>query len=276
MSVSITVVVENTAEREGLATEHGLSIYIESEDARILFDTGQGPALEGNARTLGIDLSRIDLLALSHGHYDHTGGIPTLVQMAPDARVYYHPDVTIPRYAIRDGRARSIGMPAAAVDAMAKVPGPQLHSVQGPTMLTASIGMTGPVPRVTSYEDTGGPFFLDSEGTRPDPIDDDMALWIATDEGLVVCLGCAHSGVVNTLEHIIRVTRDTRLRAVIGGLHLMGAGHERMDATTTALRRLAPRRLLPCHCTGESAAKTLRHALGDSVSPVAAGATYRF
>jgi 7,8-dihydropterin-6-yl-methyl-4-(beta-D-ribofuranosyl)aminobenzene 5'-phosphate synthase len=276
MSVSVTIVVENTAQRDDLATEHGLSMYIESEGTHILFDTGQGQALEGNAETLGIDLSRTDVLILSHGHYDHTGGIPTLMRVAPHVQVYAHPQVNVPRYAIREGRARSIGIPAAAADALEAIPDAHLHMVREPRMLTSSIGMTGPVPRITTYEDTGGPFFLDSQGERPDPIDDDMALWIATDEGLVVCLGCAHSGVVNTLEHITRVTGEARIRAVIGGLHLMNAGRERMDSTIAALRRLAPQRLFPCHCTGESAVKALRRALGDSVTPGTAGATYRF
>ena len=139
-----------------------------------------------------------------------------------------------------------------------------------------SSGLTGPIPRLSGFEDTGGPFYLDPEGTIPDPIEDDMALWIATDRGLVVCLGCAHAGVVNTLEHIIRLTGTDRILAVIGGLHLMSAGQERLDRTVTALRRLAPDRLFPCHCTGDAAAAFLTEALGERVGRAAAGMTLGF
>ncbi len=143
-------------------------------------------------------------------------------------------------------------------------------------MLTDKVGITGPVPRLSSYEDTGGPFYLDPEGTTPDLIEDDMALWIETPEGTVVCLGCAHAGVVNTLEHICGLTGHRRLRAVIGGFHLMSAGRERLDQTVEALRRLSPALLAPCHCTGDSATAHLRAALGESVAPGKAGTLYRF
>lgn len=256
MDTTITIVIENKA-GEGLTTEHGLAMWIETAGRRILFDTGQGAALEPNAHTLGIDLSTADTLVLSHGHYDHTGALPHVLRQAPDVDVYCHPGVTRTRYAIRDGKTRSIGMPREPRETLDAVPKERLRWVEKPLMLTDKVGITGSVPRLTSYEDTGGPFYLDPEGT-------------------VVCLGCAHAGVVNTLEYICRLTAYRRLRAVIGGFHLMSAGRERLDQTVAALRRLSPILLAPCHCTGDSASAHLRAALGESVAPGKAGTVYRF
>ncbi|MBN1630020.1 MAG: MBL fold metallo-hydrolase [Thermoleophilia bacterium] len=271
----ITIVVENKADA-GLATEHGLAMWIETAGRRILFDTGQGAALEPNAHSLGIDLSTADTLVLSHGHYDHTGALPHVLRQAPDVDVYCHPGATRTRYAIRDGKTRSIGIPQEPREALDAVPKERMHWVEKPLLLTDTVGITGFVPRLTSYEDTGGPFYLDPEGTTPDLIEDDMALWIETTEGTVVCLGCAHAGVVNTLEYICGLTGHRRLRAVIGGFHLMSAGRGRLDRTVEALRRLSPALLAPCHCTGDSATAHLRAALGESVAPGKAGTVYRF
>jgi 7,8-dihydropterin-6-yl-methyl-4-(beta-D-ribofuranosyl)aminobenzene 5'-phosphate synthase len=275
MDTKIIVVVDNKA-GEGLASEHGLSLWIETEGKRILFDTGQGPALESNARALGIDLSTADILVLSHGHYDHAGGIAYVIEQARDIDVYCHPAVVQPRYVIRDGKASPIGMPRGAGGALEQLPSVRLHWVLEPLMLTETVGVTGPVPRLTNYEDTGGPFYLNPEGARPDLIEDDLALWIQTGQGLVVCVGCAHAGLINTLHHIRDVTGGARVRAVIGGFHLLSASHERLTQSIVKLRLLEPDMLVPCHCTGESAVASLCDALGGRVSTGASGMTFLF
>jgi 7,8-dihydropterin-6-yl-methyl-4-(beta-D-ribofuranosyl)aminobenzene 5'-phosphate synthase len=272
---TITVVVDNKA-GEGLAAEHGLSLWIETEGRRILFDTGQGAAFETNIRTLGIDLPTADILVLSHGHYDHTGGIARVIERALKSTSTATPGISRPRYVIRDGKAKSIGMAEGALEALGRVPPEHLHWVQEPLMLSPAVGLTGPVPRLTSYEDTGGPFFLDPEGERPDLIEDDLALWIQTDQGLVVCMGCCHAGLVNTLDYIRRSTEGARIRAVIGGLHLMNAGRERLTHSIRELKRIAPDTLVPCHCTGDPAVASLHDALGERVTTGMSGTTYHF
>jgi 7,8-dihydropterin-6-yl-methyl-4-(beta-D-ribofuranosyl)aminobenzene 5'-phosphate synthase len=271
----ITILVDNQA-GEGLVAEHGLSLWIETEDIRILFDTGQGAAFEDNARVLGIDLGTTDSLVLSHGHYDHTSGIPQALQQAWNANVYCHPGIVHPRYSIRNGVPKPIQMPRESMAAIGRLPSEQLHWVQQPFLLSERIGITGPIPRETSYENTGGPFYLDPNGKRADPIDDDLALWIRTDDGLVVCVGCCHAGLVNTLNHVRRLTNGLKVRAVIGGFHLLNAGRQRLNQTIAALRLLEPDMLIPCHCTGERAVLVLREALGERISPGAAGMTYEF
>jgi len=273
--VRITILVDNHA-GDGLSAEHGLSLWIETEGRHILFDTGQGGALESNVRALGVDLGETDILVLSHGHYDHTGGISQVLQHAPKADVYCHSGVLQPRYTIRDGTPKPIHMPQESMSAIEKMPAQRLHWANQALFLSERIGVTGPIPRETSFEDTGGAFYLDPEGRRADPIEDDLALWIRTDDGVIVCAGCSHAGLVNTLSHVRRLSHDQRVRAVIGGLHLLNASRERLDQTVAALRPIEPDMMVPCHCTGELATDVLRNALGKRVSPGAAGMTYQF
>lgn len=273
--VKITVLVDNHA-GNGLVPEHGLSFWIETEGKRILFDTGQGGALESNARVLGIDLGKTDMLVLSHGHYDHTGGIPHVLHMAHNVKIYGHPGIIQPRYSISNEAVKPIKMPRESMVAIDKLPGEQLHWVRQPVLLSNTIGITGPIPRETSFEDSGGPFYLDPRGKNADFIDDDIALWIRKDDGLIVCVGCAHSGLVNTLKHISNLNQGLRIRAVIGGFHLLNASRQRLDETISALRMLDPETLIACHCTGETAVALLRDGLGDRVSSGVAGMTYQF
>ena len=273
--VTITILVDNNA-NEGLASEHGFSAWIEAAGRRVLFDTGQGPALARNAGTLGVTLRAADTLVLSHGHYDHTGGLPLAIASAPAAQVYGHAAVTRPRYSIRDGSARSIGMPEAATTALESLPAGRVHWVTQPLEVAAGIGITGPIPRLTDYEDAGGPFFVDAGGQHGDPIPDDLALWIRTDRGLVVVVGCSHAGLINTLHHVRRLSGGSRIHAVLGGFHLLEASASRVEQTTGALAELGLDLVVPCHCTGGRAVEQLRHVLGGRVHLGSAGSTCTF
>jgi 7,8-dihydropterin-6-yl-methyl-4-(beta-D-ribofuranosyl)aminobenzene 5'-phosphate synthase len=271
----ITILIDNQAVA-GCEAEHGFSLWLETGGRRLLFDTGQGEAFIGNAATLGIDPGLADTIVLSHGHYDHSGGLPQILRRARKADLYCHPAVVSSRYSIRNGTPKDIRMPSASLIALDRLPLERLHWMQRPHPLSGTIGLSGPIPRVSGFEDTGGPFFLDRQGQRPDPIDDDLALWVRTEGGLIVVVGCAHAGLVNTLLHARRCNDDLPIRAVIGGFHLLNAASRRLEQTIAALRELSPERIVPCHCTGGVAVTALRHAFGDRVLPGAAGARYIF
>jgi 7,8-dihydropterin-6-yl-methyl-4-(beta-D-ribofuranosyl)aminobenzene 5'-phosphate synthase len=260
--VNITILVDNRA-GSGLIGEHGLSVWIEAAGRRVLFDTGQGHALMLNSAVLNIDLTEADTLVLSHGHFDHTGGVAQVLKAAGAIDTYCHPGVVLPRYSIRDRAPRQIQMPGASMVAIDALSQQNLHWVQQPMRISELIGVTGPIPRETAFEDTGGPFYLDPGGKRADAMDDDLALWIETDRGLVVCVGCCHAGVVNTLNYIRRLNPGAEIRAVVGGMHLLSAREERLEQTIAALRALGPELLVPCHCTGEEPVERMQAALGD-------------
>lgn len=260
--VNISVLVDNRA-RSGLLGEHGLSVWIEADGRRVLFDTGQGHALVLNAAVLGIDLTEADTLVLSHGHFDHTGGVAHVLKAAGAIDTYCHPGVVLPRYSIRNRAPRQIQMPGASMVAIDALSQQTLHWVQQPMRISELIGVTGPIPRETAFEDTGGPFYLDPGGRRADAMDDDLALWIETDRGLVVCVGCCHAGVVNTLDYILRLNPGSSIRAVVGGMHLLNASEGRLEQTIAALRAMDPELLVPCHCTGERPVERMQAAFGD-------------
>jgi 7,8-dihydropterin-6-yl-methyl-4-(beta-D-ribofuranosyl)aminobenzene 5'-phosphate synthase len=180
------------------------------------------------------------------------------------------------RYALREGGPKEIGIPLPSRDALEALPPSRLHPVERPVMLLQEVGLTGPIPRETDYEDPGGPFYLDPQGRQKDPIEDDLALWIQTGQGVVVCAGCSHAGIINTLCYVKRLTGGSRIRAVIGGFHLLNADARRLEQTVKALRALNPDMVVPCHCTGEEAVRVLQESLGEMVSPGAAGTSYSF
>lgn len=258
--VTVTTIVENTAGRPDLMGEHGLAVWIDTGRHKILLDTGQSDLVLTNAHKLGIRLEETDAIVLSHGHYDHTGGLGSVLPLAKNAPVFLHPAALASKYARqKDDRSRAIGMPGASQLALSRhVAGSA--ATERPTEIVKNVFVTGAVPRTNDFETTGGPFYLDEACTQPDPLVDDQSLFFDSPEGLVVVLGCAHAGIVNVLQHIHRIT-GRPIHTVLGGTHLVGASEVRLGKTVEALRGLNVRRLGPAHCTGAAAMVRLWQAL---------------
>jgi 7,8-dihydropterin-6-yl-methyl-4-(beta-D-ribofuranosyl)aminobenzene 5'-phosphate synthase len=249
-TIAVTTLVENSVNVRGLLAEHGLAFHIQAGPRSLLFDTGQSGLLVQNARKLQVRLEEVEALALSHGHNDHTGGLKAARETAPRVRLFLHPASLAPKFAGNpDGTGRQIGMEQASAEAIRKAATGVVWTGQ-PTEILEGIFVTGEIPRQNAFEDTGGRFFLDADCTQPDPLIDDQALYFDTAKGLVVLLGCAHAGVVNTLEYIGRLTGGRPIHAILGGMHLLAASPERMEKTIAAFRRLDIQRLAPAHCTG--------------------------
>ncbi len=262
MKLRITVLVEDTAGGRGLLAEHGLSFWIELGSRKILFDTGQGNVLTGNARQMNVHLEQAGAIIISHGHYDHTGGLSKTLCLNRQTRVYAHPAALTPKYARNtDGSAREIGIPF--LDEQ-KIRGQaDLILTEGPMDIGEGFHLTGPVPRRTNFEDVGGQYFTDPACLQPDALVDDQAVFIEMPAGIVVILGCAHAGVINTLNYIRELTGNRRIHTVLGGMHLLTANPVRMNETVAGLHRIDARRLLPCHCTGFAAIARLWHEFPD-------------
>ncbi len=251
---TVTLLAENTARGMGILGEHGLAWWIDTGAHRVLFDTGQGLVLEHNARRLHVDLASAHAIALSHGHLDHVGGLELALAAAPQATLYLHPRAIEPKFTGSDGKPQGRCISAKFVETEAfRTSGRRVVASREPQEIAPGMWTTGEVPRVNDFEDVGGPFFLDAALTRPDPILDDQTVFFAGREGTVVVLGCAHAGVVNTLEHIRTLTHGAPLYTVVGGMHLERASERRMTETFAALRRLGVQRFGPNHCTGLAA-----------------------
>ena len=273
--VRMTLLVDNESPAE-LTVEHGFAAWIESGEQRILFDTGQGAALEANARSLGIDLNLADTLILSHGHYDHTGGVAGFLALNGHARVLFGQGLSTKRYSCHAGQApRAIDIRDSVRRTLQDLPKQQRSEITAPCFLAPSIGISGPIPRLSAFEDTGGPFFLEPEQLHPDAITDELAMWFETRRGLVVLTGCCHSGLVNTVRHIRAVSGIERVHAIIGGLHLLSASAERLEQTIAFIADCAPDYLIPCHCTGKHVVEQLQQVFGsERVRPGQAGKKY--
>jgi 7,8-dihydropterin-6-yl-methyl-4-(beta-D-ribofuranosyl)aminobenzene 5'-phosphate synthase len=250
--VEVLILTDNTANIDGLATEHGLSMLVEVGGKHILFDTGMGVALADNAAALEVDLSRTNAIVLSHGHFDHTGGLPHVFERNVSLPIFMHPDAVGMRYGcLQTPPHRPIGMRPEIAESLSARSADIVPTIK-PTQIAEHVWVTGPIPRRTSFEDTGGLFFVDEECSLKDPIADDQAIWMDTAEGIVVLLGCAHSGVVNTLDYVAELSGTTQFRALIGGMHLLNASAERLEATVDAMKRYQVQIIAPCHCTGDT------------------------
>jgi len=273
--IQISILVDNNTKPD-LKKEHGFSVWIGVSGHRILFDTGQGQALIYNSASLGCDLSLADALILSHGHYDHTGSVSHVLNHNPIMKVYCHSDVLLPRYSIQDiAVPKDISMSAVDKTAILDLPIGQVCWIAHPERIYPNIGLSGPIPRIHSLENTGGPFFLDQEGTRPDPIEDDMAMWIQSERGLIIITGCCHSGLINTVNHVRRVSGEEKISAIIGGFHLSHASYQRLEATCQALQEWNVDTIIPCHCTGDEAVVLMQNKLGGKVVQGYAGLVWK-
>jgi 7,8-dihydropterin-6-yl-methyl-4-(beta-D-ribofuranosyl)aminobenzene 5'-phosphate synthase len=273
----LIIVVENSAslDNSSLWAQHGLSIFLElnfgSESMKLLWDTGaSSEVMLHNADALDLDLCHLDLICLSHGHYDHTGGLMGVLQRR-NGRVCIlaHPDIFLPKLKERP-TLQYIGPPFTRTQAEAA--GAIMLDCRSPLDVAPGVMSTGEVARLESFEKVEGFWTVKDGQYCEDSIPDDQALAInLPGKGLVVITGCAHSGIINTIRHAQKITGVEELHAVIGGFHLMGAEEKRIDATAKALQKLDPAIVRPGHCTGQKAVCRLQEALGERCRPLAVG-----
>ena len=274
-NLNITAIVENTAGTFDTAGEWGLALWIEADERRILCDTGQGHTLLQNARLLGIDVAAAEALVISHGHFDHTGGIAELVTAGFRGKIYIHPAALSGKYQReKTPPHREIGISPASERALRSSVGDVVESLR-PTEIAPGLMVTGAIPRRNEYEDVPDPFFLDENCTQPDPLVDDQALLIETPRGWAVITGCGHSGLINTLNYAKELIGNSHISAVIGGLHLFRASAERIQATIENLRAFGVELIAPCHCTGFEATGALQNQFGSAVVALRAGLSVR-
>ena len=251
MELTITVLTDNQVDQGGgLLAEHGLCLLVEMAGTKVLLDAGHSDVCLSNARELEVDLSDVNALVLSHGHYDHGGGLLALLDETGPLEVIAHPDAFASKYARRSGQQdRHTGLAYSAEDLVQR--GAVLRLEPDAYEIGGGFIATGSIPRITPFEKDDPHFWVRADGRwELDHFEDDQALVAHTAEGLVVVLGCAHAGVINTLRHAVKMTGDERIRAVVGGLHLATASVERTELTIAALREMEVGQVVACHCTG--------------------------
>jgi 7,8-dihydropterin-6-yl-methyl-4-(beta-D-ribofuranosyl)aminobenzene 5'-phosphate synthase len=258
MKFRITVLCENSVGPiSGTLGEHGFSALVEpSQGEPLLFDTGQGLTLLHNARRINKDLAKVRNVVISHGHYDHTGGLLPLLTECGPKQVHAHPGIFTPRFRLKDtGECYPIGIPHGR---------DQIEAAGGTIVLSKEyreiapgISLTGEVPRVTAFEIGDQGLYRDCTGQDLDVTPDDQSLILETERGLVVLLGCCHAGLINTLEHIDYLSGRRDIYAVIGGTHLGFCGQKQLEMTISALKSWGVKKVAASHCTGFAASARL-------------------
>lgn len=265
MRLRVTTISENTAARSDLLAEWGLSILVETDELNVLFDTGQSLSASYNADIIGIDLGKIDKIVLSHGHFDHTGGLRQILRkISRQVEIIAHPDVWAPKYKrSQDGTDKYIGIPFRRQELESL--GGTFNLAAESVRITDKIMTTGEIPMITKFEDIDAGMLVKGDtGWQSDRLLDDQALIIRTELGLIVILGCAHHGIINTLYHAQQLTGVKPIHTVLGGCHLYTASEERVRLTIAALKKLGVQKLGVSHCTGFPAAVRLASEFGNN------------
>jgi 7,8-dihydropterin-6-yl-methyl-4-(beta-D-ribofuranosyl)aminobenzene 5'-phosphate synthase len=269
--------------------EHGFSMLVstfsDSTSRTLLYDAGfDEHVVVENAKRMLIDLSSIEVVALSHGHMDHTGGLLSILRAmdAKDIPVLVHERMFLPRgwRDPEDPEAKMTCPPPCPSPSEIEAAGGTVVEVKGPCLLCDdTVLVTGEIPRKTSFE-PGYPdeWVLEEGEWRLDPrvLDDRAIVMNVQGKGLVVVTGCGHSGVVNTVRYAQELTGIETIHAILGGFHMAGKYYEpNIPQTVEALVSLTPALLVPSHCTGWRAQKALAEALPDAFVFNGVGYKYR-
>jgi 7,8-dihydropterin-6-yl-methyl-4-(beta-D-ribofuranosyl)aminobenzene 5'-phosphate synthase len=253
-----------------LLAEHGLSQLVRlvcgGENHSILFDTGYSRiGVLHNLKLLGIDLEGIEAIVMSHGHMDHTGSLKAILERIHRAMpLVVHPEAFLsPRY-LGVGEGKKLLFPCTLKRDELQAIGAEIIESTSPVFLCQNqLLVTGQVERTTSFEKGFPNAFLSRDGKEePDAIWDDQSLVLHLKEkGLVVISGCAHAGIVNTVQYARKITGVKTVYGIIGGFHLSGPAFEPIiEQTILELRKLEPKVIVPMHCTGWKAMETFRKA----------------
>ncbi len=280
--MKLTVISENTVTvpiPRGLIGEHGLSFLIEDEDVT-LFDTGQGVGAVNNLGLMGKDINAIDRIVISHGHYDHTGGLmPILMERDTGLPVFVHEDAFIPKVARIAFPEKNVDIPIGFQHAREEYEeaGAKFMHVSGLTPIHGTVNSISAIPRPegwrswdTILKQVSGDDVID------DPFIDDLSLVVETGSGPVLLLGCAHAGVIEIMEAVKKETGHDQFYAVIGGTHLGSASDQYISDTAEAFDRFNVKVIAPSHCTEFKAASILREKFPDRFHTASVGDTFEF
>ena len=264
MKTRITILCENLVGRLVGSGEHGFSAFIETDKGNYLFDTGSGHSIVANSLTLSKDLKSIRKIFLSHGHYDHTGGLPEVIKMSGKVDIHGHPHIFLDRiHVIKENEKeteRFIGIPFKKK--YLEFLGANFILNTDFMEVGKGIFLTGEVPRKTSFEKPDPKLFSEIDGKTTQDLFLDVSLILDTDKGMVLILGCAHSGMINIIHHVMKRTGKEKFFAILGRTHLDFLTPEQLEESIKSLKKIEIEKIGVSHCTGMKAAFRLQQEFG--------------
>ncbi|PWE01452.1 MBL fold metallo-hydrolase [Marinilabilia rubra] len=245
--MEIITLVENLAYQQSTKGEHGLSLVVRAGGKQILFDTGQSGLLEENALQMGVDLSAIDMVVISHGHYDHTGGLKRFFEVNDHAPVLLKSKALGEKFSGSTGTRRYIGIDREVAEQNAQ----RFRIIDAITEVSPNLKVITDISHYYNFEQSSQVMIVEKEGrTMADPFEDELFMVYDHPEGLTVFTGCAHRGIGNICRTAMEATGNSNIKLVLGGTHLKGASQGRISKTIDAFLDIDVAKFGLCHCTG--------------------------
>lgn len=262
--MKIHILTDDRVKKRGILAEHGMSIFIEQENNNILFDTGQSDVYLKNAEVMGIDLNKTDFIVLSHGHYDHCGGLIHFPNTDNFPKIYAHEKAFANRYTLNIDAIsyREIGIPWVLSDY--KLIEKSIVLNEKNLKIAPGITLCSEIPSTEAFEEVPKGFYInDKNNMTLDMMRDEQMLIIERDKGLVVFLGCSHPGVINCLKHALNLFPGKKIDTLVAGMHLENISSLRLQMTIQHIINLDIQKVIPLHCTGIYAICEMKRFLGD-------------
>ncbi len=271
--MEIVTLIENLVYKGGLKGEHGLSFLIKTGKHKILFDTGQSGSVLDNARAMGEDLRDVDFIALSHGHYDHTGGLEKVLEINKTAKVVMKRSILEEKYSNSSGSMKEIGFKLRG--RYREYPN-EFILLDGDYNLGDGIRVVGDIGKYSDFEGIQEGLFVKEEDKYVrDRFSDELFLIVEKNEGLNIITGCSHRGIINILRSAMDKTGIERINLLLGGMHLSGMkildkdlreeNDDRMVRTIQEMKKIDIERIYTNHCTGIDGFMKLRETMGEKV-----------
>lgn len=277
------ILSENRTNRPECLAEHGLSVYIETGERKILFDLGASDIYIHNAKQMKIDLEQVDTVVISHGHFDHTGGVPSFCRFNKKAKIFIHEKAFKTAYGMEDGKLDEAPCSIRWTKAQHRSIAERLVLTAGVTWLTEDIVVSGTIPKADGFFPTEPFYIKNADGSLTvDPMEHEQFLAVRVrsgegkSKGVFLFSGCSHNGVISCLSYARALFTGERLLGLLAGMHLYQSDAATRQEILTQIAEEEIDYILPVHCTGNQAICDLKLMIGERCIPAGAGDQFDF
>lgn len=281
--MKVQILSENRTNDPGCLAEHGLSVYIEAGDRRILFDLGASDICLQNAKRMKVDLEQVDTVVISHGHYDHTGGVPSFCESNKRAKIYVHEKAFATAYGVENGKLDREPCSIRWTKQQHAKLSDRLFLTQGITWISEDIVVSGTIPKPKGYIPTEAFYIKQEDGSlTADPMEHEQFLAIRANDdhgkskGIFIFSGCSHNGVIPCIQYAKPLFPGERILGLLAGMHLYNSNAEIRSQILGEVAAGEMDYILPVHCTGILAICDLRRLIGERCIPAGAGDSFVF